>query len=180
MYFCGHLKLLADLTSEILGNAIPNGDPSSRETSNAGSCLDIGNIKHQLRLIFIYPLVYFLLLVPPFLNHFWVYTKDYPPPLAFTTIAVICLAEQGAVDCVIFMSREKPWRLLKLQSNPSRKDNDFCRERVHSDCMELAPVRIKMKPTGIKGPEEPREWREQELYSLEDAASEGSRAWNVG
>lgn len=150
-------------------------DPSNKEVSNAGVVQRHKSIKHQLRLMFIYPIVYFLLSIPPFINHCWLYTKNPSPPFALTTLAVVCLAGQGAADCIIFMTREKPWRLVKLQSARPIRENYFRHQSVHHNGIELTTAKtgIKLNGGGISG--EPRQWWDQEAYSL-GGESEGSRA----
>ena len=67
-------------------------------------------IKRQLRYMFIYPLVYLLMWIAPFINHCYFYTKKHNPPFVLNCIALTCLCLQCAVDCLIFSVRERPWR----------------------------------------------------------------------
>ncbi|MCJ1351166.1 MAG: hypothetical protein MMC33_001148 [Icmadophila ericetorum] len=72
-------------------------------------------IKRQLRLVFIYPLVYALLWIIPFAAHCLQYSDYYSAhPIYLLTcmnVAILCL--QCAVDCIVFGIREKPWRLAE-------------------------------------------------------------------
>lgn len=71
-------------------------------------------IHRQLRLMFIYPLVYILMWLVPFIQHVMNYNDYYANhPLWFTRLGqTICLASMGFVDCFIFSLREKPWRSI--------------------------------------------------------------------
>lgn len=72
------------------------------------------DIKRKLRLLFIYPIVYVAMWLIPFTFHCLLYTERYSanPPYPLTVLAVMCLALQGAVDSLLFSSREKPWRYI--------------------------------------------------------------------
>jgi hypothetical protein len=71
-------------------------------------------IHRQLRLMFVYPLVYILMWLIPFLLHCMNYNDYYANhPLWFLRIGqTICLASMGFVDCFVFSMREKPWRRI--------------------------------------------------------------------
>ena len=72
------------------------------------------DIKRKLRLLFIYPLVYMLMWTLPFILHCMQYSDYYSqnPPYVLTVLVTTMLAIQGAVDSVLFSTREKPWRYL--------------------------------------------------------------------
>lgn len=160
--------------TEMSRNHLSEGNPPDRHVANAGVLRQHKQIKNQLRLMFIYPIVYFILLVPPFVNHCWLYTNNYSPPFALTTLSVVCLAGQGAVDCLIFMTREKPWRLVKIQRNRSNREHTFRHTGIHINHSNLTPERLTTTPDGGNRTDGPREWWDQDPYSL-DASSEGSR-----
>ena len=84
--------------------ANPVGVPSLRKRHK--------DIKRKLRLLFIYPTVYVAMWTIPFVSHCLQYTETYgtDPPFPLTVLTVMCLALQGAVDSLLFSSREKPWR----------------------------------------------------------------------
>lgn len=67
-------------------------------------------IKRQLRYMFIYPLVYLLMWIAPFINHCYFYTKEHNPPFILNCISLVSLCLQCAMDCLIFSIRERPWR----------------------------------------------------------------------
>ncbi|MCJ1390667.1 hypothetical protein MMC18_003528 [Xylographa bjoerkii] len=72
------------------------------------------DIKRKLRLLFIYPLVYMLMWTLPFVMHCLQYTDYYSqnPPYVLAVLVSAILAIQGAVDSVLFSTRERPWRHL--------------------------------------------------------------------
>jgi G protein-coupled receptor GPR1 len=69
-------------------------------------------IHKQLRLIFIYPLVYTLMWLIPFAKHCMNYKDEFAahPVYWLTLLSTICFTSMGAVDCLIFSLRERPWR----------------------------------------------------------------------
>lgn len=69
-------------------------------------------IHRQLRLMFIYPLTYVLVWLFPFINHCFTYKDEYAkhPIFWLNLMATICLTLMGAIDCLIFSLRERPWR----------------------------------------------------------------------
>jgi hypothetical protein len=68
-------------------------------------------IRHQLRLVFIYPLVYTLMWILPFVNHCTMYSDRYAqhPLWALRLGAAVCISSMGFVDCLVFFFRERPW-----------------------------------------------------------------------
>lgn len=72
-------------------------------------------IHRQLRLIFIYPLVYTLMWLIPFIQHCMMYSDYFAHHLMwfFRIGASICITSMGFVDCLIFSLREKPWRSIQ-------------------------------------------------------------------
>jgi G protein-coupled receptor GPR1 len=68
----------------------------------------------QLRALFAYPLVYILAWLFPFVSHVLRYDGggdgDGSPPFWLLVLGIVSLCVQGAVDCALFMAREKPWR----------------------------------------------------------------------
>ncbi|PQE03805.1 hypothetical protein CJF30_00006503 [Rutstroemia sp. NJR-2017a BBW] len=69
-------------------------------------------IRRQLRFLFIYPLVYIGMWIVPFVFHILQFNDRLAanPPFALGCITTICVCIQGAVDCWLFSTREKPWR----------------------------------------------------------------------
>ncbi|MCJ1231170.1 hypothetical protein MMC12_007846 [Toensbergia leucococca] len=71
-------------------------------------------VKRQLRFLFIYPLVYMLLWVVPFVNHCLQYSNYFArnPPFILNCFVTVIVALQCAADCLLFSIREKPWRYI--------------------------------------------------------------------
>ena len=72
------------------------------------------NIKRQLRFLFIYPLVYMLMWVIPFISHSLMYSDHiaHNPPFILSCFVTVIIALQATVDCWLFSTREKPWRYI--------------------------------------------------------------------
>lgn len=69
-------------------------------------------IRRQLRLLFVYPLVYFLDWVGPFVLHGTLYNSHIAahPSFGLSLWSYASFAILGFVDAIIFSVREKPWR----------------------------------------------------------------------
>jgi len=74
-------------------------------------------VERQMRTLFIFPIVYFVMWIPPFIYHLYeVITYDGNetslPPGTFvvTVLATIFLPAQGLVNVCVYAIREKPWR----------------------------------------------------------------------
>ncbi|KAI1475533.1 hypothetical protein K445DRAFT_170393 [Daldinia sp. EC12] len=71
--------------------------------------------QRQLRLLFVYPLIYIITWVAPFVSHILRYDGNYtlpgeksePVALQIVSIASLCIG--AAVDCCFFSAWEKPW-----------------------------------------------------------------------
>jgi hypothetical protein len=96
-------------------------EPSSREETSSTTSPAQRHFKRrrrsmhrQLRLMFIYPLVYTLMWLIPFVHHCMNYSEHWANhPLWFFRIgATLCFTSMGFVDCLIFSVREKPWRTI--------------------------------------------------------------------
>ena len=74
-------------------------------------------IRRQLRSLFVYPLAYIIVWVFPFVSH--LLHTDNPiqgnEPAWLLAISIISLCSQGAVDCGLFLGRERPWRYASDQ-----------------------------------------------------------------
>lgn len=69
-------------------------------------------IIHQLRLLFVYPILYILLWLIPFILHCYQYSDYYAihPPFPLTLLAYLSLAIMGAINGIVFNFKERPWR----------------------------------------------------------------------
>jgi G protein-coupled receptor GPR1 len=69
-------------------------------------------ILRQLRLLFIYPIVYMLMWIMPFVAHAMSYSDYYAqhPIYAIRILNIVAQCCMGFVDIAVFCWREKPWR----------------------------------------------------------------------
>lgn len=76
-------------------------------------------LRRQLRLIFVYPIVYVVLWIPPCTLNAMQYSSKYaghlPPWLG--ALSNVCLTLMGGIDCIVFFWREKPWRRTRSRTN---------------------------------------------------------------
>lgn len=89
----------------------------SREELEDAVCRSREKMQRQLRLLFVYPAVYMLTWITPFVSHVVRYndenavdpTNGTDPPfgLMLTSLASLCIG--AAVDCCFFSLWEKPW-----------------------------------------------------------------------
>ena len=69
-------------------------------------------IRKQLRLLFVYPVCYFIVWIGPFVNHVTLYNADRAahPIFGLAVWTYISYAILGILNAVVFSLREKPWR----------------------------------------------------------------------
>jgi G protein-coupled receptor GPR1 len=74
----------------------------------------------QLRLMFLYPVVYIALWTIPFILHCMQFSDKYASaaPPVLVVLSTLCIGAMGGAMCVVFMVREKPWRVHKPLSYP--------------------------------------------------------------
>jgi G protein-coupled receptor GPR1 len=98
-------------------------------------------VERQMRTLFIFPVVYFIMWIPPFINHLYqviTYNSNATtlPPGTFvvTILATIFLPAQGFVNVCVYAIRERPWRRGKRpQSQPATRAGTFGDWHFHSD-----------------------------------------------
>jgi G protein-coupled receptor GPR1 len=100
----------ADFTDE---TRISNGTAQTAATTQLQDTRNA--ILGQLRLLFIYPVVYVLMWVFPFVSHCLQYSNYFAmhPPFWLNVVATCSLALQAGADCAVFSWREKPWRRVR-------------------------------------------------------------------
>ena len=91
-------------------------------------------IHRQLRLMFIYPLIYTLMWLIPFAMHCMNYWHKWAMhPVEFLFIgSSICITLMGFTDALIFSLREKPWRGIE-GSNGTFWGSFVCKRRAAGD-----------------------------------------------
>jgi G protein-coupled receptor GPR1 len=78
-------------------------------------------VRRQLRLLFVYPLVYLLMWTFPFASHCLLYSNYYAahPPFWLSVVTTASLSLQAGVDCAVFSCRERPWNRIDESSRGS-------------------------------------------------------------
>ena len=123
-------------------------------------------IQRQLRYMFIYPLVYILMWIPPFINHCYYYTVEYNPPFELNCVSLTFLSLQCAVDCLIFNIRERPWRSEPVKGNNSAK---------LASVTEGSVITEPQTRRGSKDPEDQRGRRSQSVQGSVDGQTDQPR-----
>jgi len=105
-------------------------------------------VERQMRTLFIFPIVYFLMWIPPFINHLYqVITYDstatHLPPGTFviTVLATVFLPAQGFVNVCVYAVRERPWRRRKrTEKKSTRTDPATSKSCAFRDWRGFPPV----------------------------------------
>lgn len=94
-------------SSTIYSAAAPARDPPTMARTRH-------RIRYKTRLLFIYPLVYIVIWILPFIAHVksWAGGSD-EMPFGILASALASLCIQGAVNCLLFSVWEKPWRHVR-------------------------------------------------------------------
>lgn len=107
---------VATTLAESLPPSIRDAPPATDQTAHSFNN-QRSRVERQMRTLFIFPIVYFIMWIPPFINHLYqVITYDSTatqlPPGTFvvTLLATIVLPAQGFVNVCIYAIRERPWR----------------------------------------------------------------------
>lgn len=80
-------------------------------------------IRRQLKFMFIYPVLYILMWMFPFVNHCLQYSDYFVlhPPYWLNLISILSTSLQAAVDAFVFSWKERPWR--RLRHRPRRSSH---------------------------------------------------------
>lgn len=99
-------------------------------------------IRRQLRLLFVYPLVYILIWAVPFVAHIMRWdAPEQAGPFAVVLLSLVSLSIQGLVNACLFCAVEKPWidRQARYRRTPSiRRGKDESRQRTGRRTSSLA------------------------------------------
>lgn len=92
-------------------------------------------ILRQVRLLFIYPVVYMILMIFPFVSHCMNYSDFYAahPIYVLSALNPFCLTFLGFVDCLVFCWREKPWSTIPGSDGTFLGSFYFWRFRIDDD-----------------------------------------------
>ena len=96
-------------------------------------------IRRQLRYMFVYPMIYLLMWVVPFVNHCYFYTKAHHPPFSLNTASLVFLLLQCTVDCLVFSVKEKPWRYAAKAEARARGQ----RVSDNANTIEMRPLSLE-------------------------------------
>ena len=109
----------ATIHTDVIPPSMHNPPTATRDLNGSFSQRR-ARIERQMRTLFIFPIVYFIMWIPPFVNHLYqVITFDSNatslPAGTFvvTVIATVFLPVQGFVNVCVYAIRERPWRLRK-------------------------------------------------------------------
>jgi G protein-coupled receptor GPR1 len=104
--FTGETRI-SNATAQTVGTTGIATTAQLQDTRNA--------IQRQIQLLFVYPVVYLLMWIFPFVNHCLQYSDYFAghPPFWLTVAATCSLALQAGADCAVFSWREKPWRRVR-------------------------------------------------------------------
>ena len=101
------------------GNSYPEQENLSLTSSGVDTRFEIEEmrtkhkaIRKQLRLLFVYPVVYFLVWVGPFVQHgtLYNYSMAAHPVFGLALWAYVSYAVLGFLNALVFSLRERPWR----------------------------------------------------------------------
>jgi len=98
---------------------ISNGTAQTACTAEAAATTQLQDTRNailgQLRLLFIYPVVYLLMWIFPLVIHCLQYSDYFVvhPIFWLNVVATCSLALQAGADCAVFSWREKPWRRVR-------------------------------------------------------------------
>ncbi|KAF1348031.1 G protein-coupled glucose receptor regulating Gpa2-domain-containing protein [Delphinella strobiligena] len=116
-------------------------------------------IQRQLRLLFIYPMVYMIMWAIPFVYHSMNYSDHYAqhPIFALGMLNIICQCGLGFVDSTVFSWREKPWQHIPGSDGTFFGSFMFWRfDREHSVERSTTPAPSKIPATGQASNQERR------------------------
>lgn len=105
-------------------------------------------IRRQLRLLFVYPLVYLIMWTFPFASHCLLYSDYYAahPPFWLSVITIASLSLQAGVDCLVFSWSERPWN--RIESSHGSWSSVVGLFRVKSDTGQLSPSTLVDEQSG--------------------------------
>jgi G protein-coupled receptor GPR1 len=100
------------LDGNVSSNRLELVDSNDRPLVQARLKVRHKTIQRQLRYLFVYPIIYMLIWIVPFIQHCRLYSDTYSakPSFALSLLSTIILALQCTVDSIVFTIREKPWR----------------------------------------------------------------------
>lgn len=161
--------------------AMPRGNVSNSEVvrgcQNANLRRRHKITKRQIRFLLVYPLVYLLTWIVPFIGHCFQYNDRYAEhpffPLSCASTTIVAL--QCAIDCWLFGYREKPWQQMNSGSVTFWQSFLFWRHLKRSNGTTMPTVERK---STIRT--KPKNWWSEEEMLRETSFRMGSEDPMVG
>ena len=143
-------------------------NPESGATSQLKSTRSA--IRRQLRLLFVYPLVYLLMWTFPFASHCLLYSDYYAahPPFWLNIVTTASLSLQAGVDCAVFSWRERPW--TRIETSRSSWDIFLSMFRKKQDRDQSSPSTLVESTRGKRD----SNWWEEEGKKRKDSVWMGT------
>ena len=156
----------------------PNSSLTNRGTTNHLNSARSA-VRRQLRLLFIYPLVYLLMWTFPFASHCLLYSDYYAahPPFWLSVITTASLSLQAGIDCLVFSWRERPWNRIESSQDGSWSSIVLGQFRKESTGEQASPSRKAEEPPP-PSPKRDSNWWEAEGRRRQDSVWMGTDQMN--
>lgn len=152
------------------------GSPSPARLLNRGVMREEMKERHQavqrqIRSLFVYPVCYFLVWLFPFIDHSLNYNNYYAqhPRLPIVFITYIALASMGLIDCLIFTTREKPWRHIRGSDGTFSGSFLFWKHTKRRRGSSASTYSLPGRDTSVAEPTAPLSTRLGQLGSIAEA-----------
>jgi G protein-coupled receptor GPR1 len=149
-------------------------------------------MSRQLRLLFIYPVIYILAWIAPFISFVYLFghDSDSDQPYAITIASIASLCIGAAVDSCFYSAWEKPWRHLKggfweslamrVKLAHNKQAGGRTREEQLRDAttaidrrnLEIAEHQASAARTRATPAQQPREWWDADNDTTDDEATD--------
>jgi G protein-coupled receptor GPR1 len=129
----------------------------TNSTPNMSIARRRAQVERQMRTLFIFPIVYFIMWIPPFINHIYqVVTYDDTaktlPSAAFpiAVLATIFLPAQGFVNVCVYAARERPWRQRRRRSSARNSSFLVMGEKDGTPVPQQSPEALQAQVDAVK------------------------------
>ncbi|KAK6698141.1 hypothetical protein SNK05_010991 [Fusarium graminearum] len=131
-------------------------------------------ILRQLRLLFIYPIVYVVIWILPFIVQLTGYGKGAPYGMRLASIVFLCF--HGLVDSLVFCIKEKPWRHSQAYNQIFKRSNlQFWKRRQEAPDVGARVGRTREEMTLDSKFAKQRREQEQAEWELQRQAAQDHR-----
>ncbi|ORY81437.1 G protein-coupled glucose receptor regulating Gpa2-domain-containing protein [Protomyces lactucae-debilis] len=156
--------------SASLGTHHTTGEVSVQEAAQVPMNRQRAVVVKQLKHLFIYPVVYFLMWLIPFCYHMTQYSDKYVqgPVMALASISAFVIPLHGFIDVCVYARTEKPWRSLRFMS----RERWRTQRAVQRQCMQQQQNAVDQEEAW--GKQQParwwqmRAWRPSRIPSVDD------------